>query len=1017
MYSVSAKMEQAILNGTKLYAKFGNLEEEILSFELNSISTGSGALELGGAIARTLTLTINESSKSVSMFEEELSLGLEIDGQWERIPLGLFTATSSKNQDGIIAVAAYDRMASTLCRIYNSNLTYPTDMKNVLAEMQTMSGVTINYSSLPNGIMATQIIDHIETDYDDDGNAINKNVYKNPFDGMSYADVLRSIAQLYGKIALVGRTGNVEFLWYENPAGGFILNESRLDIDSLGFDNVLGPDRCYTGLIESDNVAKIDGVTGSNGLNTFNTGSGFNVIYINNQLVTQEIVNDVYSKIKNLSYKPSSIPLLGDPRIDCCDIATVQKIDGTMVQLPVMNHVLTYDGGLMSTVESYGLLSSTETASVLESPASGTLSGSILGLENSLNLASGRIDNLRVEMLKADYIDAEKIVTRALEAKNAKIEDLVVESINGHSIKNSYILAKALSDSALETTLGIKVYYATRDQIATKTPNEGDLWYETVIGAGDDTNILYEYRDGEWKSTPLDYKTLRANSITAQEINVGELAAISADLGDITGGSLNINNKFKVTKDGILTAVDGEFSGEINATSGTFNNLQTDTGYYVHHARGDVSKQGYIKIATFKINGSNMNWALRMLISQRGVNAMAELSIRPSYVNNAYSIGQFYYTGQEIEAYLKQTQGNTTTATYDLYIKKIPTTYEAIDIMDFNIPIMIKNATTWTWKDEQVDTLPSGTVKATAGQIYAGSGIIGNWKLENENLKSKKGGEIWVYDTDGQSNPLVIRNGGLWFLKGNDTTGYDFDAFNTRIYEDSIETGDVTCYGSSGNLTMTYNGLIGYVPSKGEARILDVDTNLASYLRSGSAMYFIAQTKSTYKAEPLVLIREQSGSFRTIFKPESAAMAYLGSSNYRWNTIYADNSNILSDLKVKNIIENFDWKIEEFIDGLKPIAYRKTNSGSGGVRIHMGFGAQDVAKLCNDIDLGDMSLYGATILDDDEEKPYNGEEIDDEKLSWGLNYNEFIAPMVVQMQKMMREIKELKEEIKILKGE
>lgn len=39
-------------------------------------------------------------------------------------------------------------------------------------------------------------------------------------------------------------------------------------------------------------------------------------------------------------------------------------------------------------------------------------------------------------------------------------------------------------------------------------------------------------------------------SLTADKLNVTSLSAISADLGDITGGSININNRFKVSNQG-----------------------------------------------------------------------------------------------------------------------------------------------------------------------------------------------------------------------------------------------------------------------------------------------------------------------------------------------------------------------------------------------------------------------------------------------------------------------------------
>uniref|UniRef100_UPI0038CD9CFE host specificity protein J n=1 Tax=Rodentibacter haemolyticus TaxID=2778911 RepID=UPI0038CD9CFE len=43
-----------------------------------------------------------------------------------------------------------------------------------------------------------------------------------------------------------------------------------------------------------------------------------------------------------------------------------------------------------------------------------------------------------------------------------------------------------------------------------------------------------------------------SKSISVDKLNVSHLSAISADLGDIRGGSININNRFKVGRDGVM---------------------------------------------------------------------------------------------------------------------------------------------------------------------------------------------------------------------------------------------------------------------------------------------------------------------------------------------------------------------------------------------------------------------------------------------------------------------------------
>lgn len=178
---------------------------------------------------------------------------------------------------------------------------------------------------------------------------------------------------------------------------------------------------------------------------------------------------------------------------------------------------------------------------------------------------------------------------------------------------------------------------------------------------------------------------------------------------------------------------------------------------------------------------------------------------------------------------------------------------------------------------------------------------------------------------------------------------------------------------------------------------------------------------------------EQSGQYRAIFRPTSNGGAWIGTNTYRWNTAFFTNSITASDLKEKDVINDFDFKIDNFIMGLKPIAYRRVGKGDSGIRIHMGFGAQDVDKLVKYIGLGNMSITQASIAkkeevtklnDDGEEEtvteitedPYDGtQDVDDKDLAWGLNYNEFIAPIVLMLQKQQNEIVELKRELYLLK--
>ena len=70
-----------------------------------------------------------------------------------------------------------------------------------------------------------------------------------------------------------------------------------------------------------------------------------------------------------------------------------------------------------------------------------------------------------------------------------------------------------------------------------------------------------------------------SKSITSKELNVENLSAISADLGNITGGSLNINNRFKVSN---------QEQVEMHAATGNVGLVINNNQIIVYDERGNV---------------------------------------------------------------------------------------------------------------------------------------------------------------------------------------------------------------------------------------------------------------------------------------------------------------------------------------------------------------------------------------------------------------------------------------------
>ena len=159
---------------------------------------------------------------------------------------------------------------------------------------------------------------------------------------------------------------------------------------------------------------------------------------------------------------------------------------------------------------------------------------------------------------------------------------------------------------------------------------------------------------------------------------------------------------------------------------------------------------------------------------------------------------------------------------------------------------------------------------------------------------------------------------------------------------------------------------------------------------------------------------EVEGDQRFLFRPTVNSQAYLGSSGYRWNTGYFTNTITQSDLKDKENIREISGA-KGFIMALQPIAYT-LKDGDGG-RVHMGFGAQQVAQAAAEHGMGDLALYQASRIEKDGREAYYSPETPDEDLRWGLNYHEFLAPLIALVQEQETRIQQLEEQLdKIQKG-
>lgn len=499
------------------------IESGFVSVDMKCIAgTGTSTLEIGCASSTQLDITMMQPDISLTGREFLLELGLLLDDDSiEYVKMGYFMAQKPTVDDGRITFTAYDRMAYRMSGYYISKLTYPCDVSDVCTEISSMTGITMK--NAPSGI------------------SISKN-----FDGYTYRQAVGFIAGLVGKFATFDRDGVLDFRWYTQVDYLIDLNRS--------FDDIVVQENLFQ-------VGYISCAVDEN--STLRAGDGTIGIATSNFLMTQEILDSLYTVLKGMSYHPTTCSFAGDMRLDLGDMVQVSGKDGKTYSVPIMSINFSFDGGLTTYIGSYGSTELSEATFV--SPTENyvqqvyrRLYADKLDVREAeikyadikkLEAVEGDIKNLKSDKLDATdadikyaQIDFANIGKAALEqffAKSGLIENVVV---GDQQITGTLVGVTILGDSIKGgTVIADKLVIKGKDGLYYKLNTDGN----TVEKEQTDYNSL-------------DGGVIRAKSITATKIAVDDLVAFGATIG---GWHIADGGLYSGVKDSMSNISRGAFLG------------------------------------------------------------------------------------------------------------------------------------------------------------------------------------------------------------------------------------------------------------------------------------------------------------------------------------------------------------------------------------------------------------------------------------------------------------------------
>ena len=529
MYQASKKFGDAIAGSNRKFNTRLLENEKVLVESVKNFTITSGAEEItiGSAVASYVQATIENKGIALSGKEVSLEFGVEVDGEMEYIPMGLYTIQNPKIESNKVTFTAYDRLASRCNGAYYSKLSYPTDAVDILAEISTMTGVAIDTSTLQREIQINQRAIIEEGDYNEETEESEViTTYVNPFDGYTYKETIGFIAGLFGKFAICGRTGMIEFRWYQ------------------GIDYEIPSNIFYNDLQETEESFSIKRLTCDNSDQTLSSGSGATGISMQNPVMTQSILDGVYNTVQGLVFTPAALRFIGDTRLDIGDIVTAVKNDGTKFTIPIISLITSYDGGLMQTIASYG-----NTAEEDDSDTKGPITEMAERVEyelafvkklmvDNLTATNATIKNLSGDVLKFKTGEFETLKTDVANFKQTFTDDLQVSNAKINTLESDHATFKEATATNFNAT-NARIANIEADYLKA---TDAKLTYATITNLNTTNAEITKLKTKDAEIDKLVATKATITDLNAAVGRVGVLESSYANLNTLVNGNLTSDN-------------------------------------------------------------------------------------------------------------------------------------------------------------------------------------------------------------------------------------------------------------------------------------------------------------------------------------------------------------------------------------------------------------------------------------------------------------------------------------------
>lgn len=502
MYNTTTALASALAT-QKLYTKvvYGSTTigaEQVKKCVYSGSFGGADTVTIGGVTAAMVTLTLsgahNLMDKTITV-----SIGADVSGTVQYVPLGTFAVATCKQVDDTTAVTAYDAAYYALGGTYTPTVSSGTTVAAVLSDVATQCGLTL--ATLPAAASTTGVVGDLT--------------------GKTCRDMVGYLAALVGCNALIDRDGKLALRWFASSGQSYSPSDyynAGLSIDGT---STLG---CIQATAE-ETTTDADGNT-SVTTNTYTAGGTGVGIAIQNPYMTQAILDTVWASIGGLAYTVGSCDIFHGLLTEPGDLVTITDKAGVAHTLAVMSLTMTIDGGCKTTLRAIGE-STTD--------ASAAMQGSLGGKVSQLVVDLAKFKQLIIE----DVNGVTKIYGGRIDTKSLFAQDITATgTITGAQLIGAILSGNAIDIQAVidATSIGLKTELVDNSYCLVLSASGGTTKGEITLSRG-----ALKLFGQSLLELATDELYINANTIT--DVNYSTNTYTSFSGGVLSSGSVTVSKK------------------------------------------------------------------------------------------------------------------------------------------------------------------------------------------------------------------------------------------------------------------------------------------------------------------------------------------------------------------------------------------------------------------------------------------------------------------------------------------